>query len=350
MNPQHTRTATGTMQLSFHFVDAKVRGRRRKLYEGDDLAELTQMRSVRDLAETLYPSDTPEGYIDLQKRLVQDCVDEIARFLVYLNESRAALQRALLRRYQVRNLKIALRFLGRESAEEEADRHMVDLPDSISLPRQDLLAASDVREFIRLIPDESLQQSARDSLELYDETKRTGYVEMALDRGWWKLLTSAYDGLSWRDSRGCSAVLKAESLCLSLLCILRATWTYKLTWDTVAPLLPRGPGSSNEDMLREVFENPSPETVNDAVPRESTLKISPQDAQDVAGLENTLWNRMVDVANGQYYGSMGNMGTLLAYCYLKQAETRRLVSLTEMLRRQVPKEDMLSRLGIDKNN
>jgi len=345
MGPQNFQSGQPTMSVPFNFVDAKLRGRRRNLYEGDRLEAAARKRTVAELAETVFPDGPPDTLEALQKRLDQACVDDMARFLPYLDDSRASLLRALLRRYQVWNIKIALRLFDRESAREQADRFMLELPATLSLPRQRLLEASELDEFIRAIPDETLREAISPALEPYRETHRKAFLEMGLDRGWWQSVDAALHQLNRWDRGGCSPSIEAERLCLRLLTVLRAARTYEMGWDRLSTLLPPSTRATDEkDPLRDLYDNPDVRTVANFIPAESELSIDAEDAQNLPELEGALWTQVAQAANRQFYTVLAATGSLVAYWYLKGAERRRLVSTAEMIRREVPAEDRIERL------
>ena len=333
------------MNVPFDFVDAKLRGRRRKLYEGDRLEEVAHSRNVGELAETIFPEEPPETPKRLQKRLDQQALHEMVQFLPYLDEAHSYLLRTLLSRYQVWNLKIALRLFGRETAAEQADRFMLDLPPSLALPREKLLNASDVDEFLRAVPQETLRESTAPALKTYEETNRRAFLEMGLDRGWWQCVEEALNRLYYWKGQRCLPALEAERRCRGVLTVLRAARTYNVNWSTLAPLMPALPGADDEeDAFRRLHEEPDAQTVADVLARISNLSIQPDEAQHLPELEDTLWTHVVKTANQQFYTALQSPGTLVAYTYLKRAECRKLVSLAEMLWRDVPPDKRVERL------
>lgn len=345
MAPQNSQSGQGTMSLPFNFVDAKLRGRRRKIYEGDRLEAAVRKRTVAELSETVFPDDPPDTLETLQKRLDQACVDDLAGFLPYLDDARSSVLRALLRRFQVWNLKIALRLFERESARERFNRFMLDLPASLALPREKLLEASGVDEFLRAIPCETLREAITPTLKPYQETHRKAYIEMGLDRGWWQSLDAALQNLNRWDRGGCSPAIDAERLCLRLLTVLRAARTYEMDWERLSTLLPPSTRATEEgDPLQGLYENPDTQMVTKHIPDDSGLSIDAGDVQNLPDLENTLWTQVAQAANRQFYTELGETGSLVAYCYLKGAERRRLVSAAEMIRREVPAKQRIERL------
>ncbi|MFW6189322.1 MAG: V0D/AC39 family V-type ATPase subunit [Planctomycetota bacterium] len=338
MNAQSIVTARGlsAAEVPPGFLFAKLRGRRARLYEGDRLRALAESNGVGGLARRLFPGESVRDHFELELRLQARCVQELAFLARYVTGRQRRFYIALLDRFRLENLKTLLRLYLRagEARPEEAD--LVELPEPFDLPRGRLMDSSTPREFIERIPIGPARRCALEALPLYEETGRKAWLEMALDRGYWRQVGRTLGDLSGRDRRECSRPVVCEFDGTRLVALLRAAKVYELPWDRFGAVLPTGWGRLSVERMRELYENPEPEAGLRAAGRllqGPPPALDPEDVERVAPLEEALWHETIDRAEKTFRGTMNGFAVLTAYFYLTHEELRHLLSLTQMLRR-----------------
>jgi len=317
---------------SLSFLQSKLRGRRRKVYEGDRLEELRQAGTVAQLWERLYPREPTGTRLGLQRRLRQDCIQELASVWRYVPPDFELLYGALLRRFQVDNAIVLLRLVTRGEEEPEPERYLPELPAPLALPTERLLTSGNVEEFIEGLPSDLAQSAAR-ALPLHDAHESGAFIEMALERAWWDAVCAALRGVH-RHREQCAAPLRVELRGARLTAVLRAARHYELGWDELRTVLPRWsgehepPAGGRQGMasLREVFEDPSPAKVV-----ECCAGMKPEDTEDLANLEQWLWEQAVRRADRIYYSMAEGPSILVCYFYVRRNELKGLTRLVEEL-------------------
>jgi len=338
--------AWGLAEVPFEFLNAKLRGRRARLYEGNRLRDLTDLDNIQDLAYELFPGEDLATQMDLERHLTAECARELGRFAPYLTGAYGALYDALLSGFAVENLKVLLRLLGREDARLLADRHTVPLPSRLELPVDGLLSSRGEEEFAARIPLPTVRSAVQDALGLSEETGRGAFLEMAMDRGRWDAVGAALDGLPGAVRDACLPPIASESDALRLVGVLRAAIAYEIPWERLEPVLPRGPGRLSTATLRQVHSRPDPETILAALPVLTHLLPGPAQAGPPGVVEEVLWRQTVHEANRQYYGHLSGPAILVSYYYLKRNELRSLTTLAQMVRTGARRRDILERLDL----
>ncbi|MGD2174597.1 MAG: V-type ATPase subunit [Candidatus Brocadiaceae bacterium] len=336
----------GLSAVAFDFLEAKLRGRRSRLREGPRLRQLTGVGTVGDLAAELFPREDIHDSVALERRLAESCVEELAYLLAYLTHRYQHLQRALVDRFAVENLKVLLRLLGRENGREEAERLLVPLPPELALPVDEMLASAGPEEFIRRIPLPGPRHSALAALPAHEEDGRVAFLEMALDAGYWGAVGEALEGLNRTERRACSAPIVCEFDAVRLVAVLRAARTYEIEWEALGAVLPVGWGSLSPAELRRVHAHPEPEALWESVSLLRRALDSPGEAEPIGQIEDALWQEGVRRANRQYYAPAPAPAVLVSYFYLKRHELRRLISLTQAIRRGMDARDIRSYLAL----
>jgi len=315
------------------FVNAKLRGRRHRLYEGDRLRVLSQCASVEDLAGRLYPRQTVAGRLGLERLLRERCISELTFVLGYLSGALEQVVSAMLRRFQVDAIVALLRLFAGSEQEADPDRYVAGLPPRFAVPATDLFGSGGVEEFVEKLPVYSAE--AATSIDLYRQTGSTAFTEMALQRAYWTDLAGACSRLAARWRLTCLGPVLCEIDSARLLAVLRAARNYRLGWGQIEPFLPqRGPledaaggFSISNAALRELHKDPSESRLASAVPALRQTGV----AQDVVAIEEILWKRTMSEAERLFYSTMEGPAVTVGYYYLRRNELKELTGLAEAI-------------------
>ena len=319
------------MDVPPEFLSAKLRGCRRRVYEGRRLRELAACPNVEELGRRLYPREPVMGRLALERRLRQDCLDELSSFTYLLSEGFARFYTALLRRFQIDNVLVLLRLFVGGREEPSPQRYLVKLPAAMAVPAGELLSSRDPDEFLARLP-EDLAAAAAGAREIERQEGTTAFVEMALERAYWEQVVEALRGLPPAESAACAAPVLCDLGAARLLAVLRAGRQYELRWDRLQPLLPPWPADLRpcpavlmaDGRLAELHRDPSPARVT------AMLRfVRPQEAQSLPDLEDRLWKETFRVANRLYYAMSEGRAILVSYFYVRRNELKALTKLVE---------------------
>jgi len=335
------------MAAPIEYLNAKLRGKRSGLYEGERLRQLAGAENLERLCGFLHPGEDIAKCTDLERRIRRDCIEELASLLPFLAGRAAYLYYALLERFRVENLKLILRCVLSDREPERTDAGLLELPPKLSLPVKRLLSSSNAADFVANIEDKTIRSGAAAAMPLYEKTQSKAFIEMGLDRGYWEGVYDALDRLPAWEREECLPPLENEAFSLRLLCVLRAARIYKLEWPDVEPVLAPSWNQPSLATLRRVHQDPSPESVFKNVSHLSRLGLNSHDLQSIPELEESLWKATVDIANRQYYRCLDSPAILVSYFYLKRAEAKRLTGLAEMLRYGAQRREIAEFLGVD---
>jgi hypothetical protein len=248
------------------------------------------------------------------------CVEQLTSLLGFLKGRTAQMYTALLRKFQVENLKVLLRSV-RAGEPEGTEGWLVELPARLSLPRRQLLDCSETSEFVDALAGTPYHAAALSAVDLARESQEGAYLEMAFDRAYLAALTrfSSIDAV------------RCELLGAQVLCVLRGADLYALPWEHLRTFLP----SAENDvllMLSEIYSDPAIEHVLPLVQERVGELQSKRKIEDIPALEEAFWARTVHLARRAYYGEMRGWSALVGYYYLKRDEMRKLLTLTELVR------------------
>jgi vacuolar-type H+-ATPase subunit C/Vma6 len=335
------------MEVPSEFLFAKLHGRRTSLYEGERLFGLADADDVADLAYRLYPHAEISEQSELELRIQNDCVEELVFIGRYAAGPQRDLYDGLMHRYVVEDLKVLLRQFLREEGAPEQKVGLIRLPRPYGLPLDDLSASPNLEEFISRIPVAQLRRGITDALPLYRSTQRKAFLEMSLDRGCWQEVGSALQALSSEDREDCEGPVRCEFDTVRFTAVLRAARLYGLTWEQFHAIVPMGWGRLSPQAMRRLFETPRQDVALEVLRSISVgaARHLPAEREvDIAAMEQALWLETMRLARHRFEASESGFGLLISYFYLKQDETRRLLSLAQMVRRRMESEDILAYL------
>jgi vacuolar-type H+-ATPase subunit C/Vma6 len=331
--PETLQPATARMSVPMSFIQAKLRGRRRRVYEGDRLSRLQQHRSVRRVWEELYPRAQATGWVALERRLREDRIAELASFIHLLPPGVADFYNALLLRFQIDNILVLMRLFagGREAVQPE--EFVPELPDELQLPSGELLSLPSLKAFVAALPP-ALEREAAPTISLYEEHETIAFTEMALERAWWLGICRELNNLPRTHRPQCAAPLISELASARVLAVLRAGRNYNIDWEDLQPQLPpvgprpkEGPDPPLSDKsLRDLFEKPSPANIAATVPRADK-----DVAQSLIDLEERMWEATYRIANRIYYRVMEGPSIVVSYFYVRRNELKNLIKTVESI-------------------
>ncbi|HPD14820.1 MAG TPA: V-type ATPase subunit [Planctomycetota bacterium] len=314
----------------FDYIQAKVHGLRSRVYELDRLDALCDLRTVAQLWHRLYPEADAQGHHELQRRLLADHVAELASVQPHLPEPLGPLYAWMMRRFQVENLKVILRAWKAHEPPERVLPFLAPLRGGLALEAAPLLRAADLASFVLGIPEPQLRAAALEAAPQHAEAGETFFVEAALDAAYYTRLLSLAAELPALHRRTCEPLVRLEAAIYNTLAIFRLKLNYHLAQEKARAFLAQG--ALHLVQVERLFDYPDFRDMLAHVPREL---VRPEDAARlfaIADLERAVWERLLRVANRQFYRSVGDLGLVVAFYTVKRVELANLIRVIEGVR------------------
>ncbi len=330
------------------FLNALLRGRRSRLYEGERLGDLVG-RSVEVIAARLAPQAHIADDLDLERALLSACVADFAGLLRHLGGGRCRLFLALLQRYPVENLKVLLRHWTVRESGRSPQGYLIDLPPILEMRSDALVNSTALAQFIANIPIRCVRDAADSALE-FTHGRKTALLEMAFDRGYWLGVREAAQEIPGRMMETALEPVVRESDALRVLATLRAARVYNLPWETLQRLLAPAMGDVSDAALRSLYEAPDAARASEVAARICGRAPTAEEAADVGRLEDMAWRNLADRANRQYYARCAGFPTLISYYYLRRNEFRDLLKVIHMTRYGRDEDEVRRELGLEQTS
>ena len=319
------------IMTDFDFICAKIRGMRSKLYEHERLRRLTGKENLQQLFEEVSPQMSFKNHLQFEQNLVAGHIRVLDEILKFTRGANFAFFEWLLRRYQVENIKVVLRcWISRENMQAVAS-HIVPMPEIYALPLQEMFACNDILTFLSLIPERRLAEGARKGIFYFSEKEKGFFIEAGLDCAYYTTLAEYLSLLGRTHRAGCENLISGEITLYNLMFVLRSKLHYDLPWETIRDFIIRRASALSFETLYSIYTPGNLSDMVSSVPK-SVLRETDFHPRDVLDVEKRLWADMYRKANRQFYHSLFDMGSLIAFYYIKRIELLNLIKITEALR------------------
>lgn len=314
----------------FDFIHAKVHGLRSRVYEGDRLDALCDLSTVEQLWHRLYPDATPAGHRQLQRRLLADHLEVLRVIHEHLPGGLQDFFCWLMRRYQLENLKVLVRAWKAGAGLEEVRPYLAPVPEAVSLPAEAMLGADSLADLVRRVPEPRLRAAAEAHIDRFQETGSTFFVETSLDGAYYEALLAEQDRLRGVHRAHTETLVRFEIAVFNILCLFRLKLNYGLAFEEArpffVPLVPRA------FRLERLYDYPEFDDMVPLIPPEFLPGGGEGEVETIADLERAFWQRLLQVANRQFYRSVSDFGAVTAFYTIKRVELANLIRVVEGIR------------------
>lgn len=327
--------------VSEDFINAKVRGMRSRLLEGERLRALADSRTLPELFRRIRPGTTTEAFRPFERELAADHVRELDTVQRFLSGSVFHLFQWLLLQYQLENVKVALRTHFSGGTRAEAEAVMLPLPPRLQLPMERLFETPDLRRFAdHLHVSEFRIALMRESRVQQQEKLDFFRLEMTLDHLYNRKLMKLANGVDNWTRRLVGFDVDMRTLFL----LLRARFNYRRDLNEVREVLSPSGRYLSFDSAERLF---AASDLPDAINRLPQTLLPPEQRAGIAtmmALEDALLLQLYRLATQCFAQSMLSLTTVVGYFYIKRIEFVNLIRATESVRHALPREDVEARL------
>lgn len=120
--------------------------------EAERLDALCQLRAIPELGRALRPEFNFQTTANLQRRLLEDLVQEFSFCLRHLDGAGRELVGWMRSRFQIENIKVLLRGFLNHTPLAALEEHLVPLPRELALDAPALLDAETMDAFVKCLP------------------------------------------------------------------------------------------------------------------------------------------------------------------------------------------------------
>ena len=270
------------------------------------------------------PEDVPPDILSIEKTLRQATAARFKRSIHALRGKPREVGVILLSRWELDNLEFALRLWH---SRDSSLQHLLIFPSLIhEIPVYDVVEAETLEEIALLLRHTPYFEPVSGAVKVYREKRSIFFVEVALERDYYRRLLDAVKELGGSDAAQAAKIVSAEIDMLNLSWLARLVEYYEFSPAEFHQYMIPGPSeisrrladsSVTADTLREITSGYiGPGAAADR------QKVSPLDA--ISLIENMVQEMAVDVARKSLGGYPFSIGCVFAFYLLKRVELRNL--------------------------
>jgi V/A-type H+-transporting ATPase subunit C len=282
----------------------------------------------------------------LEQRLRLSLVDAYGRLIRSLTGASRALVEALLRQVELDNLKAILRAVAGRLPRKTVGHLLVPLGRYSRLPVDDLLRAQTLSEAAEILDSTEYGPALRDSLQCYAEEGSLFPVEVALDLAYFRRLRARVEALTGLDYTSARRFLDIRYDVLNLDWLLRFRLLYRLSSEEIFNYtLPYGYRLTDR-VIRQAAEATDLTGIANELPEpyRSLLRGIGNGPAAVEQAEARLHRFLGEVAQSTFTGYPFQLGEVLGYLWLNEAEVHDLDVILEGKSTGQPREAMAALL------
>lgn len=321
----------------YSFVNSKIRAMLsyllspahfERLVEARDTNEMTDIlkgTAYKAIVEHLDRSNVELG--NLEKELIKEDLRIYRKVCdMFSTKEEKNFVSGLMERYEIEELKVILRAWHKKIP--------IDLNDYIisdkiiyDIDFKKILAAGNIEEIIILLDHTPYKQSLLEVREKFKERNSSFYLEIALDRGYYKRLFSTIDKFAPSDKKVARKLLGLEIDIENINSIIRLRKYYSLGEAAMQDVVIPGGEKVAKDNLEKILATNGLSKIVETIALESHAKIKSLEDENAYFIGNFLYEILLHQVKRVLAGFPFTIGTTMGYLILKRRETHNIISL-----------------------
>ena len=325
---------------TYSYINAKVRAKIGRLVTSDELEHLIGLPSIEAIydqlrhlgrEQALGPTDRSTSVREVEVRLEGGDIADFKAILKSAPKVVAEFIGTLLTKYELENLKHALRIWHKK--DQEAKSEAVFQNNIVHfVPYEEILAAADIESVIVLLEKTPYKTPFLSMVDLFKKNEALFYLEVGLDIDYYQRLNGVIQQFSNRDQAILNRIIGIEIDIKNINWIGRFKHYYDLPlMDVLRYQIPHG-FEVKVDFIRQAYSAPDLGSLISGLltrfyERIPMLKLTKESVSNMHMLESVLWQFFVDHLRALLGGYPFSIGTVLSYIYLKKIETDNIITI-----------------------
>ncbi len=320
----------------YAYANARVRAMLSRLLDAQQLNRLLECADIYEVYEEL--RSTPYGEVfsrqgaqdldlsEIERRLLKYDIGLYRETAQMLTRRERAFVLLLSERFEIEQLKVALRLWHRRSPLEAKEYLLLDKM-CHDIPFEKVVAAQTLEEVILLLDETPFKKPLLAGRQRFKERNSLFYLEIALDVDYYQRLLEAADALSSTDRKVSHKLLGIEIDIVNINWLLRLRKYYALAMGEILDWVIPGGNTVDRDTVRSMYTSDGIGGVVETIALGPYQRLKELVDDNTHLLEQFLYEVLAHQLRRTLAGFPFTIGTFIGYLILKHHESRQLVSL-----------------------
>jgi V/A-type H+/Na+-transporting ATPase subunit C len=340
----------------YSFANAKIRAMLSYLLTAEDFNRLLESRDLEDaldilkktrysnVLEHIQPEDN--NIVHLEREFLKNDLEVYQKVENTLSGKGEREFVSLLRqRYELEEIKVFLRIWHQKLAVSWED-YVVAHKICFDIDFKKLLSASSIEEFILLLDHTPYKAALLAGREKYKEKNSSFYLEASLDLDYYRRLIACIEKFTSVDKSVARRILGIEVDMENINWLIRLRKYYALGIGEMLEWFIPGGQWINKEAVRKYYVTDGLTKVVESVSFGPYAKIKDLAQENVALVENFLYDILLHQVRSALSGFPFTIGTVMGYLILKRQETKNIISLLNAKQYGWRKEEITPLLNI----
>ena len=329
--------------VQYSYINSKIHSLKSRLLKPLEYKNLLQSKYLNDFIEALRSTAYREGlnegnsYDELIHLYYVNLFHQYIKLIHALSGNIRCLVNHLYQRYELENIKLALRCICNAESREKAVKLFFPLIKNFSISMDILLESTDLFDFIQKLKGTTYYDPLDNSYYRFQREGKIFPLEMALDLAYYEELWRIVTSFKLKDKKIAKFLIGLQLDAINLLWIIRFKEIYHFTPEEILNYsLIHGCFISNKIRKKLAYSI----DYNDVI---SNLKDTPYRAllngiDDPEVAYTMLLKNIYKIVKKNWTSDPFQIGIILEYIFFMDMEIRNLITITEAMRGEYPNE------------
>jgi len=345
-------------QLSkYSFANAKIRAMLSALLGPAVLSRLAESKDINEFLEVL--KETPYKNIAVQinpnindvryfdRALASNDISIFKKVIESLpGKKEKELIRMLLQRYEIEELKVALRIWHKKDT-VDVDDYILNEKVCYAIDFKRIISAVNFEDITLLLEKTPYKKAIIKGKNKFKEKDSVFYLEASLDIDFYERLQKTIDSLSSTDRKVAKKILGIIIDIENIRWLLRLRKYHSVGIADILEWVVPGGDRINKDTIRRFYSTDGLAKVVESVSLGPYAKIKDLVEQNIHLIEGLLYGILFSEIKKALSGFPFTIGTILAYVLLKYKQTRNIISLYYAKEYKLQKEEFSPLLNLN---
>lgn len=335
--------------MNFSAINTKISALRASMISDEQMISLMELNNVEQVFDYLTENTAYVEVLwqlkgkkihrgDIERGLHKYNVVSIEQLMFYLTNDYKSFLKKYMIRYEIEDLKLVIEAVTRRANLENIENHLLSSPKYTNINFEELLKQGTLTKVLENIKDTEYYRLLQPYSNHIDE-KFNFYVEMVLDRYYYKQLFLATKKLSADDNKKATEIIRRNIDLLNLEWIYRAIKYYDMSKEEILNFVLDHGYKFDYYQIKDLIYSMDLKKLLEYLSKSEYGFLFNHETDIDLYMERRMERYLYYKTLNLYKVSISNFGKVMAYIQLIEFEVKDLISIIEAKRYRMPEKE-----------